>query len=245
MRRTYDTSPAPLLVVAPTPRELGRVRSNRLSGVGVATVGIGRDAGTALRAILEARPPSVILSLGFAAALSNEARTGTLVLCATACESNDSAAATPLDPLFLATVRSAFVTAHQPVIEGDLLTVPEPLLSSEAKLRHGLASGATVVDMEGYWLAQEAAQAGVPLVCVRAVIDEASRDLPSVVADIVAAGGRREWWQVARAMTKPATARSIVALARKSRQAKAALHRAAQALVPALIEQRAPRTVRP
>ena len=243
MRRTYDTSPAPLLVVAPTPRELGRVRSSRLSGVGVATVGIGRDAGIALRAILEARPPSIVLSLGFSGGLSTSTRTGALVLSPAIREETDPAAPILLDAASLALAQSTLDTAGVPFIVGDLLTVAEPLLSGDAKLRHGLASGATVVDMEGYWLAREAAQAGVPLVCVRAVIDEAGHDLPTMVADLVAAGGKREWRQVARAMAKPATARSIVSLALKSRQASAALHRAAQALVPELVEQRSPRVV--
>ena len=40
LRRTYDTSAAHLLVVAPTERELAGLRPNRLGGFGLAELGM-------------------------------------------------------------------------------------------------------------------------------------------------------------------------------------------------------------
>jgi adenosylhomocysteine nucleosidase len=238
LRRTYDTAPAPLLVVAPTERELGGIRNRRMSGVGVAVVGLGREAGGALQAVLQARPPEIILSLGFAGALTDGARTGDLVLSRRLTEVDSSPWTEVLQGSYLAIAKEALSEPSETVIEGDLLTVPSPLLSSEEKRFYGESTGAVVVDMEGYWLAREAQIAGLPMIPVRAVIDEMDDDLPSLVGDIVADGGRREWLHALRAMRNPVTASALLPLAMRSRKAQRALRRAVGSLLPALTDNR-------
>jgi nucleoside phosphorylase len=253
LRRTYDTAPAPLLVVAPTERELGGIRNRRMSGVGVAVVGLGREAGGALQAVLQARPPEIILSLGFAGALTDGARTGDLVLSRRLTEVDSSPwtevlqgsylaiakeALSESSETVLAIAKEALSESSETVIEGDLLTVPSPLLSSEKKRFYGESTGAVVVDMEGYWLAREAQIAGLPMIPVRAVIDEMDDDLPGLVGDIVADGGRREWLHALRAMRNPVTASALLPLAMRSRKAQQALRRAVGSLLPALTDNR-------
>ena len=234
LRRTYDTSPAPLLVIAPTPREFGGLQAKRMSGVGVAEVGIGRDAGMRLRRVLETRPPSVVLSLGFAGALCDGPKTGDLVLSTGISTVQLPSRHASLDQRYVQEARQALADAGLKALEGNLLTASAPLLASEDKERHGRQSSALVVDLEGYWLAVEAERMGVPMVCVRVVLDEMNHSLPTMVANIIADGGRREWWHTLRAMRNPANAGALLPLAVRSRRAVGSLRLAARSLVPVL-----------
>jgi nucleoside phosphorylase len=209
-----------------------------MSGVGVAVVGVGREAGDALQAVLQARPPEIILSLGFAGALTDGARTGDLVLSRRLTEVDSGPWPEVLRGSCLATAKEAIADSGETIIEGDLLTVPSPLLSSEEKRFYGESTGAVVVDMEGYWLAREAQVAGIPMIPVRAVIDEMDDDLPGLVGDIVADGGRREWLHALRAMRNPVTAGALLPLAMRSRKAQRALRGAVGSLLPALTDTR-------
>jgi nucleoside phosphorylase len=233
LRRTYDISPAHLLIVAPTDRELGGMRTRRLTGVDVAVVGLGRAAGGALRTLVERRPPSIVLSLGFAGSLTDGPKTGTLVVSRRVVDADGHEAPAILDARYVDATLTALADADVTAIEGDLLTVPAPLLSSGAKREQGARTRAVAVDMEGYWLVCHAHEAGIPVVSVRAIIDEVGHDLPTIVKDIVADGGRREWLHALKAMRNPVTASALVPLARRSRRAGQALQVAAQVLAPA------------
>lgn len=89
------------------------------------------------------------------------------------------------------------------------------------------------VDMEGRWIADAAAARGVPLISVRAVVDEADFALPAFAAAIAADGGRREWARAIRAAVNPLEARGILALALRARKAARSLRRAADAILSA------------
>ena len=118
---------------------------------------------------------------------------------------------------------------------GALLTVPSPLLTVAAKQRAGQETGAAMVDMEGYWLAQAARQHQVPFLAVRVVLDSMEQRLQALVAAIVADQGRHEWRHAARAvLTNPLAIGQLASLAFRSRQAQKALRQAAQVLLPAL-----------
>ena len=116
---------------------------------------------------------------------------------------------------------------------GAILTVDAPLLTPAAKRRAREASGAMAVDMEGRWIADAAAARGVPLISVRAIVDEADFAIPSFAAAIAADGGRREWARTIRAAANPLEARRILALALRARKAARSLRRAADAILSA------------
>ncbi|MYC37884.1 MAG: hypothetical protein F4X66_13375, partial [Chloroflexi bacterium] len=122
------------------------------------------------------------------------------------------------------------------VTEGAVLTVDEPLLTGRAKRRARQGSGALVVDMEGRWIAEAAAARGVPLIGIRAVLDEADFSLPPFIATIIADGGRHERSHAIRALSQPAAARSFLPLALRSRRASGALQAAVDSLLPGLLE---------
>ena len=216
-------------MVAPTPRELGGLRHGLQGTILAATVGLGEAAAPVLASLMTQHRPGAVLSLGFAGALVPHVPTGTLVVC------------------------DRFVTrnpAHPPAITADghavqevarkiggriggLLTAPAPLLTPAAKEAAGAVSGAIVVDMEGYWMAQAAVDAGVPLTAIRVVLDAMTHQLPQLVANITADGGRREWRHTARALaSNPFLLARLAPLAHRSWRAQRAMHQAVGALAP-------------
>ena len=120
---------------------------------------------------------------------------------------------------------------------GALLTVDAPLLTPAAKRRARAASGAAVVDMEGRRIAEAAAERGVPIVAVRAVIDEADFALPPFAAEIAAAGGHDERARAFRAAANPREAAGMLLLALRARKAARSLRRAADAILAAQPER--------
>ena len=124
-----------------------------------------------------------------------------------------------------------------PYPSGALLTVDAPLLTPAAKRRARAASGAAVVDMEGRRIAEAAAERGVPIVAVRAVIDEADFALPPFAAEIAAAGGHDERARAFRAAANPREAAGMLLLALRARKAARSLRRAAGAILAAQRER--------
>ena len=226
----------------------------------IALCGIGREAGERVAALLDAAPCSLLVSLGFAGALDPALRPGDLIvadafLYADAADAvipvrstlsrrfaasspligrGGSDAYPPLDPLSLQGER-----AGERVLapSGPLLTVDAPLLTPAAKRRVRAASGAAVVDMEGRRIAEAAAERGVPIVAVRAVIDEAEFALPPFAAEIAAAGGHDERARAFRAAANPREAAGMLLLALRARKAARSLRRAADAILAAQPER--------
>lgn len=228
-----ETIVANLLTIAPTQRELGGLGPGH-QATRASVVGIGRAAGGRLTTLLEEAPCRLLVSLGYAGALDPHLRAGDLVVGNAYLHGSDP----PISGVPLAT-RAAVLLRESglSVQEGPVLTVDEPLLSPRAKRRAHHGSGALVVDMEGKWIADAAARKEVPLIGIRAVLDEARFPLPAFVAAIIADSGRREWAHAIRAMSHPSAFRSILPLALKSRGASRALQVAVQSIVAAFPHQ--------
>lgn len=195
----------------------------------VALCGIGREAGERVAALLDAAPCSLLVSLGFAGALDPALRPGDLIVA----DAFLYADAPPLvlpDPLSLQGERDG-ERVLAPYPSGALLTVDAPLLTPAAKRRARAASGAAVVDMEGRRIAEAAAERGVPIVAVRAVIDEADFALPPFAAEIAAAGGHDERARAFRAAANPREAAGMLLLALRARKAARSLRRATDAIL--------------
>ena len=227
-----DAAPSPLLTIAPTRRELGGLGAgDERTRAGM--IGIGRAAGERVARLLDAAPCSLLVSLGYAGALDPRLQAGDLVLGS----AYHHAAAPGIHGAPLATrevtTRAAALLreAGLPALEGPVLTVDEPLLTPQAKRRARLATGALAVDMEGRWIAEAAAARGVPLIGIRAVLDEAQFSLPAFVAAVVADPGRSEWSHAVRALPRPSTIKSLLPLALKSRDASRALQRAVEIIL--------------
>ncbi len=219
-----------LLTIAPTRRELGGLQDPN-SHTRAEVVGIGRTAGDCAAALLDAAPCRLLLSLGFAGALDPDLRPSDIVVANAYLHGANAAIAGNAHAARAAVLlRQAGMSA----LEGAVLTVDEPLLTPQAKRRAHEGSGALVVDMEGCWIADAAAARGVPLIGLRAVLDEVDFAIPEFVRAVIADGGRHEWAHAVRALRDPSVARRLLPLVLKSRKAARALQQAVQKILPAL-----------
>lgn len=272
------TSPS-ILIVAPTKRELGGLREpdaraavrrtdrEAAPQVRIALCGVGRDAGERVAALLDAAPPSLLVSLGFAGALDPALRPGDLVVAnaflrvgappltlpdpllppflPSFSRRRESSGRAAPDPLSLQGERAGervLETKEErgrlpPALAGAILTVDAPLLTPAAKRRARAESGAAAVDMEGRRIAEAAVERGVPLVAVRATLDEADFALPAFAAEIAAAGGHDERARAFRAAANPREAAGMLLLALRARKAARSLRRAADAILAAAPER--------
>lgn len=224
---------APLLTIAPTQRELGGLGYGD-AHTRASVVGIGRAAGERVAELLDAAPCQLLVSLGYAGALDPHLHPSDLVV--GNAYLHGARAAVPGAPQ---TTRAAMLLRQSglSVQEGGVLTVDEPLLTPGAKRRARDGSGALVVDMEGRWIADAAMARNVPLIGIRAVLDEAHFPLPSFIATIISDKGRREWAHAVRAMAHLSAVRSFLPLALKSRGASRALRMAVQNILPGIVHQ--------
>ncbi len=228
-----ESTAAPLLTIAPTQRELGGLLYGD-ARTRASVVGIGRAAGERVAALLDAAPCRLLVSLGYAGALDPHLHPGDLVVGNAYLHGARSAVLG--DPH---TTRAAMLLRQSglSVLEGGVLTVDEPLLTPGAKRRAHRGTGALVADMEGRWIAESAMARAVPLLGIRAVLDEAHFPLPSFVATIISDEGRKEWAHAFRAMAHLSAVRSLLPLAMKSRGASRALEAAVQNILPGIVQR--------
>ena len=113
----------------------------------------------------------------------------------------------------------------------DLLTVPAALESAEAKHAAATATHAIAVDMESAAVGVAAAQAHVPFVVLRVVIDGAADALPRGAEQWIDEHGNRRLAPTLRAAVSMRQWRPLLILAQRYRTASGVLDRLAQALV--------------
>lgn len=223
-------TPPRLLIVTPTRRELAG--AERFAPTAI--VGIGPSSADATQRAIEAHRPALLLSIGFSGALHTALRTGDAVVSQTAILV-DAADRLTLSPAHAVPAQQTLANAGIRTRLGDTLTAHAPVLASAEKAILGETSGAAIVDMETYWIATAAAEANVPMLSVRTVIDEAHHDLPTFVGAILADGGRNETRHALRALRNPANIAPMVAMALHARKATAATRLMLRVLVPSLI----------
>ena len=187
--------------------------------------GSARAAAAATRAI-EAGA-GLLVSWGLAGALAAAVAPGTVLLPRRVVA--DGAAPLAVDATWrerLAALADEFRVEH-----GDLLTVPAALESPAAKRAAAEATGAVAVDMESASVAATAAQAGVPFVALRVVVDALDDWLPSGAEQWIDERGHRRFAPALRAVVSVGQWRPLVTLARRYRVATRVLDRLAVALV--------------
>jgi adenosylhomocysteine nucleosidase len=201
--------------------------TTRWPEVAVVIGGAGRKrAEAATRVAIERCRPDAIVSAGFAGGVSPGLSVGDVVLC-DEIRTIDGSTAGELprnteDGLF--------------TIAGDLqrvgcLTVKEMASTSEDKRSLGNRFPVAVVDMESYWVAEIATQAGVQSVVVRCVLDPVERTLPPLVEHLIGSGAvARLLRSLAYVVTRPMFIPDLLRLARETAKAKKALARTLESI---------------
>lgn len=176
-----DPAERPLLVVTGL-----RAEARLLEGEGVVCVGapplVLRER---IEAALGGRRPGAVVSFGLCGGLAPHLRPGALALPSRVVF--ESGEGWETDAALAARLLRA---ASVPFDRGDLLAVDAPVIASRDKLAHHRATGAATVDTESHVAARFAASLGVPFLVLRAVCDEAGRDLPPLALHAVGPDGR-------------------------------------------------------
>lgn len=224
----HSDSPASRIAVisaleleARIPRALG---SSHGSQVYVSGPGSDRALAAAKRAI--AAGARALVSFGLAGGLAPDAATASIVLPQTIASDAGSWMTDAVWRQRLALVlRPGFR-----LIEGRLFSASDVVATPAAKAELARLTGAVAVDMESAGVAAAAAEAGLPCVALRAVADGLEDTLPENVASLVGADGRTRLPAVAAFVVSPRRLRLLLGLAARSRDARAELMRALQAL---------------
>jgi adenosylhomocysteine nucleosidase len=213
---------AALEIEARIPRALG---SAHRSPVYVSGPGSDRALAAARRAI--AAGARALVSFGLAGGIGPDAATADIVLPETIASDAGSWAA---DTVW----RQRLALLLQPgfrLVEGRLFSASDVVATPAAKAELAQLTGAVAVDMESAGVAAAAAEAGLPCIALRAVADGPDDALPENVASLVGPDGRTRPAAVAAFVLSPRSWRSLLGLAARSRDARAELTRALQALV--------------
>jgi adenosylhomocysteine nucleosidase len=165
---------APVLVVTGTKREAAVLRGKGVDVIAIA----GRS-----EALDHLQPPiSALLSFGMAGALSSDLRIGDWVIGSGLCGELDGLC----DSKWSAKLRLQLPNA----IMGACFADGRLIGSSAEKQNFHQTTGALFADMESHAVAKAAKRLGVPFAILRCISDEASRDLPPMIAVAMRPDGR-------------------------------------------------------
>jgi len=142
---------------------------------------------------------SVLASVGVAAGLRADLRTGDVVIGTDVVTAAGEAVGSPCDAVLVDRLRRRLPDARV----GRIATVETPVTSPAAKARLAARTAALAVDMESGAVLRAATEAGLPAVVLRVVLDPADRAIPAAAlaggpgggspAAVAAALARRPW----------------------------------------------------
>ncbi|KAA5606512.1 hypothetical protein F1188_06515 [Roseospira marina] len=199
-------------------------------GLTVLCHGPGPERATAAaRALLDGGARALV-SAGICGGLDPALVPGSLVVPARVVSRHAEGESWVVDPAW----HAAVVAALPPVLRpntGTLLGSDRAVASRDGKQALAARSGAVAVDMESHAVARVAAEAGVPFLALRTVADTASDVLPPWLAGVLNRDGTpNAGMAIRRLLTGPWRVATLIALARRSAAAEAALGTAASAL---------------
>ena len=189
--------------------------------------GMGQQrAETATKYVLEHYAVDVLISLGFAGALTEELEVGDAVICATLhCAPGSRQEATrprsySADDGLLRLAAQALEDTAVRYCIGSGVTVPQLISSAGERRQLGRAFHADIVDMESYWIAQIASDRQIPFVAARTISDTWQDNLPPF-DQMVTAEGRLRWKEIfSHFFRHPRHLAVLLALSENARRAR-------------------------
>lgn len=130
-----------------------------------------------------------LVSFGVAGGLAPEARPGMLA-CPARVVDEEARAYAAFAPWRDALLQRLVDTGLPVLADGDLLTVPFPMLSSADKAAMHARHGCVAVDMESAAIASVAKEQRVPFIVLRAIVDAQEDSVPAKLSDCIDSMGR-------------------------------------------------------
>ncbi|HYN39712.1 MAG TPA: purine phosphorylase [Rhodospirillales bacterium] len=184
--------------------------------------GPGPAAAAAAAAELLAQGCTALLSYGLAGGLDDDLRPGDIVVAEAVVAADGTAR--PTDPAWRNALLQRLAERGRRCVGGRLAGVDRPLLTPADKRACGRGLGAGAVDMESTALAQAAADAGLPFLAVRVVLDPLSRPIPSWLATTIDSRGEPRLSRVLAGLAaNPLDLPALLRLARDERTAMPSL----------------------
>ena len=225
-----------IAIVAAMKEEVASLGSLKRCSKGKAQVtvaGVGKEkAFSATEGLLQRKPrPSLVLSLGFSGSLSDDLHTGDLVL-ARKVFLAESGSFLEVSAEHYRLAEEAINENGLPYVRRNSLTVPNIVRTRAEKDNLARTYNVHTVNMEDYWVGSAAAQAGVPFLSVRAVLDMACQELPPYVEELVWNKERRQGLGVVLgSLARPARIPKLLSLAKQAQTAQKSLGAFARSFV--------------
>lgn len=199
---------------APHGAELRRLDEGAL----LAVSGMGRAAAAAAARRLVLAGARALVSFGMAGGLDPTLICGTVLLPEEVAAADDATGSDvlPTSGDWRQRLRAAMPGACL-VCGGRLLTSRQPIARPAAKADAWRQTGATAVDMESAAISQVAAQAGIPFIALRVIVDTAADELPAAVIAASAGGGLRVGRLIGGLLRAPADVAPLIRLSARYR----------------------------
>ncbi|MBI2856550.1 MAG: hypothetical protein HYX93_06870 [Chloroflexi bacterium] len=219
MREIQGIARVARLSSMPESRPLQRFQG-RYGGISLAlaVTGVGKsNAEDSMARLSHHIHPAAIVSLGFAGGLAEDLPSGDLAIASRIMATPKGKGYLEPDPMLL---DLSLQVAHE--LGTDLhvcpfLTSPEPALTPAVKEALGRQYGASVIDMESYWIGNAATSLGVPFMALRVILDPLRQSLPKVVENLMTrSGGRLALTTFRRLLSRPQDGIALLRLARES-----------------------------
>jgi adenosylhomocysteine nucleosidase len=193
----------------------------------VSCKGVGPHAAASAAMDLLAAGCIALLSFGLAGGLTEDLRPGDVVIAEAVVDEDGQA--WPTDPAWREAIAQRLCRRQQAkVMLSRLLGLNRPLLTPLEKKEYGKRFTASAVDMETLAVASAAAEAGVPFLAIRAVIDPVDQAVPEWLAAAVDSRGRPKPGRILAGLaTHMQDLPALLRLARDERAAMRVLRRVA------------------
>jgi adenosylhomocysteine nucleosidase len=190
------------------------------------------SAQEATRRVIERYRPSAIISPGFSGGARIGLKPGDLFLCDRLLCVEGPAAFWRLGTVQELSTGSEAISlagrglddAGQRYTSGTCITVPQLASASSMKRWIGYTFGASVIDMEGFWVSKVAAERDTPVLVVRSVFDPMEQTLPGFIGETLDSQGPQMLGRAIKYVAgHPYEAPKLLRLAAQSRAARASL----------------------
>ena len=193
--------------------------------------GVSPDRAEALARRLCENQCDLLLSFGIAGALRAGIATGDLLIPASVIQSDGRVHETNAEIRARLLQRARAELPELAVIDDAILGTDTLIGRETEKLSAGAKTGAATIDMESHRIAMVAEANGLPMIIVRAVLDDVRTELPAFVKSAVTAEGTPDYAKVITgALLKPWNIKKLARLAKLNRAAHRTLRRVAPIL---------------